>query len=222
MFLPDIIIYQFFINEFSEVARSSSEILKSIGLLPKTDSRRKLLASRSQVLANAQRFGEIILEKSTGKPSAYRASKSLLKYYKAGENNIYSPERLAQVQYYLEGMKQKSQDIGAEFICLFVPGAIAVSQPEHIAYFPWGQDIADPDKFDMARPLRQLKEITDPLEIKVVDLTPLLKNHKEQPVYYPRSWHWNREGHKIVANKLLEVVVNMDSQQKAGIFICLD
>jgi len=41
--------------------------------------------------------------------------------------------------------------------------------------------------------------IKEQFGIPMVDLTPSLKFHPVQPVYFPESWHWNKEGHKVVA-----------------------
>jgi hypothetical protein len=135
-----------------------------------------------------------------GVPEKWRYSKSLLGYYKTGENHFYSEESRAAIGYYLKSMNSICKQSQADLIIYFVPGAVAVSQPSNIAYFPAGENLANQSKYDLALPLRNLKKIAESLEIPVVDLTPSLKAHPVQPVYFPESWHWNKEGHKVVAD----------------------
>jgi hypothetical protein len=47
-----------------------------------------------------------------------------------------------------------------------------------------------------------LKKIANSLRVPVVDLTPYLKEHSKQPVYFPKSCHWNKEGHRAVVDAI--------------------
>jgi hypothetical protein len=96
-------------------------------------------------------------------------------------------------------MQSASEQAGAALVVYFVPGAVAVSRPEDVDYFPWGEDLRDTTRYDLERPLRTLRELAAPLGVPVVDLTPDLRAHPRQPVYFPGSWHWNEEGHGVVA-----------------------
>jgi len=196
---PDIVIYEFFINEFQEATLSAEDRLKGIGFIRQYRTSYQKLLSRSQAIANLKKFQSRLKESIKGAPERWRYFKSLLNYYATGENNIYSGESLAAIRHYLKSMNSVCQQFKAGFIIYFVPGAVAVSQPSDIAYFPAGQDVTDRSKYDLTRPLRNLHIIADPLGIPVVDLTPALKSHAAQPVYFPDSWHWNEEGHKVVA-----------------------
>lgn len=203
LFRPDIVVYQFFINEFEEVNAGAEERLRSIGLI--TDlSRIEREIFGSQVLAHEKRLERKLKEMAGGKSSNYRYEKSLLRFYEK-EGGICSDETtLRRLREKLAGMQQASREYGAAFVVLFVPGQAAVSSPADIAHFPAGLDTGDSSRFDMELPFRKLSEITDALGIPLIGLTPYLKSHPAQPVYFPESWHWNREGHKAASQALFE------------------
>jgi hypothetical protein len=205
---PDIVIYEFFINEFGEATLSPQDRLKSIGFISEDKTAFQKLLKRSQVVANFRKIQSQLKEAIRGAPERWRYSKSLLGYYKTGENRYYSEESLAAIQHYLESMNSVCRQFQADLIVYFVPGAVAVSQASDIAYFPAGENLTDRSKYDLALPLRNLCKIADPLGIPVVDLTPSLKAHSVQPVYFPESWHWNKEGHKIVADVIAKDLLN--------------
>jgi hypothetical protein len=96
-------------------------------------------------------------------------------------------------------MNELCLDFDATLVVYFVPGAVEVSVPADIAYFPWDQNLLDKSKFDLDRPYANLIEIADKLQIQTTSLKEHLKQNPNQPVYFPESWHWNQEGHRIVA-----------------------
>ena len=201
---PDLVIYQFFINEFQEVHLRPEDRLKNIGLIPNRNSFRMQLIERSQLNAHFQNIQRRIQEPITGRPSDYRFGKSLLSFYETGDSRYYSPDKLDVLQDYLKRMKDVCTRNGAKMIVYFVPGAVAVSEPADIHYFPWDQDLSDASKYDLDRPLKNLQRLAGMVGLPVVDLTTVLKNHKIQPVYFPDSWHWNPEGHKVVADAIYD------------------
>jgi hypothetical protein len=149
-----------------------------------------------------------LLEIITGEPSHYRYWKSLLRFYETGENDLYEGAKLEVVQDYLRRMEATCKRYGAEMIIYYVPGAVEVSKPEQIAYYPWNQDIFEKSEFDPERPLMNLRKLASKVSVPVVDLTKALKSYPDQPVYFPKSWHWNAKGHEVaaaaIANDLLQ------------------
>jgi lysophospholipase L1-like esterase len=204
LFKPDIVVYQFFINEFEEAQVKPEERLKNIGLIKRNSSSCHNIFESSQLIAHYRFFYEDVKEKITRKPAGWRYWKSLLNFYRVGENGFYGESDLLKVRSYLNEMNQLCKQIGAEFVIYYVPGAIAVSKISDISYFPWDQDVFDRLKYDLERPWRHLVEMSLKLSIPVVDLTPNLKSHPVQPVYFPESWHWNKEGHQVVARTISE------------------
>jgi len=143
-----------------------------------------------------------ISEHLTGKPAPWRYSKALLEYYRAGDNSLYYDESIAKVRSYLIEMNAVAKTTGSRMVLCFVPGAVQVSKPSDINYFPWDQDLSDKALYDLERPLSSLKVLAQSIGIPLVDLTPYLKEAPDQPVYFPDSWHWNEKGHAVVARTL--------------------
>jgi hypothetical protein len=201
---PDIVVYEFFINEFHEQRLTAEERLTNIGLISGNGSIRHRVFVRSQVVAHARQLAARLRELVTGKPGYWRFSKSLLYFYKTGENHFYTEENLALLKSNLNAMNDECRNVSAQFVVFFVPGAVAVSKPADIDYFPWDQKLSDHPIYDLERPYRILRKITDELKIPAIDLTPYLRKHQKQPVYFPGSWHWNHEGHKVVAGAIAQ------------------
>ena len=159
------------------------------------------------VLEHGRRAYIRIKELATGQPDGWRHWKSLLGFYKTGENKHYSPESIDKVRSYLESMNGVCHENGCRFVIYFVPGAIAVSKPADIAYFPRGEDLSNKKLYDLDRPFLTLKTMANQLNIPLVDLTPYLRRSKKQPVYFPESWHWNNEGHQVVAGVIAQDLI---------------
>ncbi|MBD3321459.1 MAG: hypothetical protein GF350_10240 [Chitinivibrionales bacterium] len=175
--------------------------MKNIGLLQESHNPRDLIQN-TQLLAYLASAKNRFSEWRKGRPGQWRFSKSLLKLYNAGANPYYSAENITRLRSYLKAMDIMCKKCRSEFVVVFVPGAVAVSDPKDIDYFPWGEDLADTSKYDMNRPNEVLKSLTTKLRIDLLDLTDTLRRHSDQPVYFERSWHWNKEGHRLVSNAL--------------------
>jgi peptidoglycan/LPS O-acetylase OafA/YrhL len=207
MLQPDLVVYEFFINEFEEVQIDPVDRLKGIGLITEGASRHRRLFSTSQINAHLSRARERASETLRNKPGGWRYGKSLLQFYETGRRQMYGPENLALLGRYLAEMKSACQRHGAELVIYFVPGAVAVSKPEHIDYFPWGVDLSDRSIYELDRPLNALRGLAAEIGLPVVDLTSHLKSNTVQPVYFPGSWHWNPEGHRVVASVIHDDIV---------------
>ena len=204
IYKPDIVLYEFFINEFQEVSISRDERLESIGLMPRHKSMRRNIFARSQALIHLQKLILDLKERRSGIPASWRYFKSLLFLYQTGNNRYYSVQTKIELAQHLNAMHVTCEENGAKFIIYFVPGAVAVSKTSDITYFPWTEDLSDIEKYDLDRPWHALLSLTADRDVPVFDLTTFLRNSNIQPVYFPESWHWNRDGHKLVAGVIAE------------------
>ncbi len=221
LFKPDIVVYQFFVNEFSEVNTTPVRRRQGIGLEPLYSLQQINLIEYSQIIRH---LGEgmyaitdhfirnyadnsvlhryalqvfHILEKMTG---GWRYRNAQLQFYRKDDSKkLYGKKHLDKLSNYLRQIQQTCQETGAKLIIYFVPAAITVSSPEYIAHYPWDQNIHDQSIYDLNQPIGHLRKIAGKLGIDVVDLTQALKDNPGQPVYFPGSWHWNKEGHRAVA-----------------------
>ncbi len=201
LFRPNLVLYQFFINEFEEIQLSRPGRLEDIGLIshwPKLER----LAYGSQIFTYAYRAERALKEKIRHRPNTSGYYKSLADFYEKGNERYYSDTVIQKMRRTLYAMQKECSAYGARFVLVFVPGQIAVSAPEDIAYFPKGANLSDTLNFDLDQPLKYTRQIARELEIPLADLTPFLREHPRQPVYYRESWHWNPEGQQVVATAL--------------------
>ena len=205
---PDIVIYQFFINEFDEVNLTREQRLSSIGFISDAKYPWHEVLRRSQLKARLGMLLRSAEETLLRRSARWRYEKALLPFYESGDNWLYSQENLEEVGFYLGAMNNVCNSIGASFVIYFVPSAVEVSDPSHIPYLPRDLDLADVTRFDFHRPYASLRLITDALDIPAVNLRAPLKEHPTQPVYFPESWHWNQEGHRVVARYIAKDLSN--------------
>lgn len=201
---PDIVIYEFFVNEFKEVNFSPEQRLTEIGLQPTDHSLVLAFLRQSQVLAQGRRFRAFLTEQITDAPAEWRYAKALLEYYRAGENVLYSEETIKKLGSYLGAMAKVAQDGHSRLVIFFVPAAVAVSRPSELEYFPWGEDLHDLTRYDLNRPFRSLQRLAQDLDVPAIDLTPYVQSTLPQPVYFRESWHWNEEGHRVASRAMVE------------------
>ncbi len=195
---PDLVIWQFFINEFEEINVSKEERLKSIGLIHK-ESKVKDLLDRSQF---AEHVNRLKIKSTKKERDIYNYNKSLAYFYDKSAN-VYDEETILKLKECISSIKKSVKKFDANLLILFVPGQLAVSSPEHIDYYPHHLDISSP-RFDFELPNRIFNLVAYEKEISYIDLTDTLKQHPVQPVYFPESWHWNKEGHQVVANFIMK------------------
>jgi peptidoglycan/LPS O-acetylase OafA/YrhL len=204
---PDIVIYEFFINEFEEVNITPDERRKNIGLTSNLSDVKRYF-NNSQVIAHLTKYKSTITEFIKENPRNWRYWKSLLYFYEKDDNQLYSDENINRVMQYLQSMDSLVRENSGKMLICFVPGAVAVTKKKDMNYFPLKLDLPDTIKFDFTMPLKALKRITDTLQVPVYDLSDTLRLHPIQPVYFPDSWHWNKEGHKVAAKAIREYLIN--------------
>jgi len=82
---------------------------------------------------------------------------------------------------------------------MYVPGQIEVAKPTDMTYYPQAENVSDTNEFSFNRPQNIVKDLCTAKQIGFLNTTSYLKTYPTQPVYFPESWHWNKEGHKAAA-----------------------
>ena len=103
-------------------------------------------------------------------------------------------------------MKTAADRNGAKLIIYYVPASIVVSDPEKLEYNFWEADIHDTTRFDINRPYEILQTLCNNNKIPVFNMTKALKSYPAETVYFRGSWHWNKYGHKAVADELTKII----------------
>lgn len=200
VFKPNIVVYEFFINEFEEASLTPKKRLQSIGFIPRPGEQKTIkLIDISQFLYRFNKIVNSFNKKSYVGKSEWKYTKSFLHYYEKDNNKFYDTKHLSKVAGYLKNIKETCKRYNVDIKIYFVPGQIAVSKPKDISYYPDNVDLTDSSQFDMNKPNNAFYEIAESLGLKYLDLTKALKTSPEQPLYYRDSWHWNPKGHETVA-----------------------
>jgi peptidoglycan/LPS O-acetylase OafA/YrhL len=199
---PDVIVDEFYINEFSDIAVSPDGFRHSIGLDLANRSLANRLRDRSQLRARFVWIERAARESLNGRPAEWRYRLEQLDYYRAGENALYDSATTRRLVDALTGMKHTADSAGAQLLIVFVPGAIAVSDSTQQPHFPRGENLHDIRAYDLVRPYRALRQITDSLGIRTLDLSGDLRASVAQPTYFPASWHWTAAGHRVAATAI--------------------
>jgi peptidoglycan/LPS O-acetylase OafA/YrhL len=198
---PDLIINQFFVNEFLEINSELHSRNRGIGFFM-IDQKYHYYLSNRQLPEHFRRRMRSVFARDMD----LIAWKSLLRFYEK-DSPLYHDSVLVKIDNYFEEVRSLSAEKGWELLVMFVPGQITVSAPEHMVYFPWHLDLSDTSAFDFERPNLLISSMCREKGIHFLDVTNQMRQHPVQPLYYPESWHWNAEGHKVVAKVLAERVL---------------
>ena len=201
-FRPDVIVDQFYVNEFTDVTATTAEFRESIGLNLASHGIIRRARDRSQLKTRIGRMEHAALETLTGHPAPWRYQLAMLDYYRTGDNPIYGAPTMRATADALAGMKQAADSSGSRLVVAFVPAAVAVADPSRLPHLPAGENPRDPREYDLARPYRALHQIADSLGIATLDLTGALRASAAQPTYFSASWHWTAAGHRAAAEAI--------------------
>jgi hypothetical protein len=200
---PRVVVYQFYVNEWSDILVDSASRRRAIGLIPSHHGRAALLY-RSQLATHLAEDYDDVVSRLRGTMSRRQRWKLLLEYYRRGPNALYAPDNVARMTSFLTSIRDIAHAQGADLVLMFVPGAVQVSRPSDLAYLPRsGGPLSDKTNYDVDRPLSELRPLATSVGIPILDLTDSLRAHAPQPVYYRDAWHWNAEGHRAAAGALI-------------------
>jgi peptidoglycan/LPS O-acetylase OafA/YrhL len=198
---PDVVVNQFFVNEYSDINDIPEKKQKGIGFNSKY-TRNSKLTIRAQTPVHAL----FLIKDITGRDNKYRYYKSLLNLYEK-KSSLFSDSVQTKMGSYLDLMSDLCANKNSEYVIMYVPGQIEVSKPAHISYFPYNENINDTAKFDFNLPESIIQKLCGNKNIKFLNTKEYLKNYTTQPLYFEESWHWNKEGHRAVAIFLADYLV---------------
>lgn len=201
---PDIFINQVFINEFEEINLRGEQRHASIGFRDLTP--RERIFSGSQIPQQLKTKVSELLKNQTYKRNAY--NKSLIQFYEL-KSDYYSDGNISRMNDYFKKMSELCRARKCRFFVLYAPGQIEVSAPEMISYYPGHLDLKDTNKYDFMLPLNAYKNLCRSNGIVFLNPLDTLKANPVRPVYFRNSWHWNEEGHKVIAGFLEDIIAGI-------------
>jgi hypothetical protein len=201
---PDIIINEMFINEFLEINFTRDERLSEIGLLD-NGSKNIRIREKLMIMGNFQLAIQIpfYLKNLAGANENYNYNKSLMFFYEK-DSPFYNDSVITKLNNFIVNMKEICFNHQTELIVMGVPGQVEVTDPKYIYYFPKSVNLNDTVVFDLNKPLLIFENLCKNNNIKFLNSKIILKNSAIQPLYFEKSWHWNKNGHKVIAGYLSE------------------
>ncbi len=206
---PDVIIDQFFMTEFDWMMQTPEERLQGIGRERKEGSRLRELRNSLQLPRRWSFARQRLNEVMTGKPSEWRFSKALLRYYRTDSNSTYRDERLLKLQEYYLAVAATAGAIHAKALVLYVPGAVEVQATQTLEYFPWTEDLTDRSRYDLDQPGHFLMEAVGASNLPAYSLKAALQASPDLP-YFAASWHWTKAGHRVAADAVVELLAKQN------------
>jgi len=193
---PDLIINQIFVNEFAEINLDRTKRLRDIGFKEYPWAVEKFWYSQLSIHTLNT------IKNWLDKPNPSHSENQSLLFFYEKESSLYSDSIISKMDNYFENVKEISRQTNSDLMVMYVPGQIEVSKPDHIDHFPHHINIKDTSAYDLNRPDNIIQDLCKKHNIKLFDTEEVLSKHPNQPVYFPKSWHWNNEGHKVIANEL--------------------
>ncbi len=191
---PDIVINQFFVNEFEDINILKTARRADIGFFLDSSFLQNYFGD-DQTPLQLNRFAQAkfgVVNKS------YRYNKSLLFFYEK-DAHYYDDTVINKISSYFDRMHYLCTINNAKYIVMYVPGQIEVSKPKDISYYPYFENLNDTSVFNFKQPQKVTCDLCVKKNIYYINTTPYLKNYPDQPVYFRESWHWNKEGHRAIA-----------------------
>lgn len=196
---PDIVLNEFFVNEYDDITVTPKERMENIGFFVDRSFKKKYFGN-----TQTPNFLNNLLQEKTGRVSnTFKYNKSLLFYYEK-DAPYYSDSVINKMSAYFDSMKNLCAAHHARFMVMYVPGQIEVANPKDMVYYPYAEKINDTTEFDFNRPQKIANTLCVAKGIDFLNTSSYLKAYPTQPVYFPESWHWNAAGHKAAAEFLTE------------------
>jgi peptidoglycan/LPS O-acetylase OafA/YrhL len=194
---PDIFLNEVFINEFQEINLDSTARLASLKF--------SKLAFREELFSGCQlpdqisyKIHKLLKDKQYLNYTYY---KSLVFFYEK-QSDLFSNGNISKLDDYFLNVKSLCESKNCDVIVLFAPGQLEISKPDDIDYYPYHISLGDTTRYDLNLPGNILKKLAYNADIKYLNPSIALKSNNMQPVYFRESWHWNPEGHKVIADFL--------------------
>lgn len=201
---PDLVINQFFVNEFEEVNIELGGRNAGIGFDLKKSARQYYFGNTQVPVHYVRKFyGSFNHE-----DRSFNYRKSLISFYEKN-SHFYADSILEKIDRYFDKINELCTEKNCKLLIMFVPGQIVVSDPGYISYFPSWVDLSDTSLYSPDKPNRIIEKMCSSKNIPFTDVTEPLKKHKPQPVYFTGSWHWNEEGHRVAAGMLEDAMKKM-------------
>jgi peptidoglycan/LPS O-acetylase OafA/YrhL len=199
---PDVVLIGFFVNEYTDVTRSTEDFQSSIGF----GQADPFGLSATLRLSHLRKFVQYkirdpLVETLKGEPNPLGY---LLGNFAVLESDGIDSNQAAAVDEYLKRIVAVADDIGAEARLVLIPAPPQICGPEDLHYYPKGVDVSS-DAYDLDAPQRITTAIADSVGVEVTDLRPMLASLPGCP-YFDFNMHWKASTHRAVGAYVADLV----------------
>ncbi len=196
---PDVVVVEFFVNEFQEVRDSNADFANRVGFgtPPPFGLRSFLTMAHFQMVARElmlSRVWELL------RGTMHWRGHGLGNYFSiARENESFMRDSVPLIRDRMESISEVCRRTASELVVVLVPASVQVAHHEDLRYLPRTIDLSDESKWDLDQPQRMTIEILDDLGIDYIDLREPLRAAADGRPYHPTNMHWTEFGHEVVA-----------------------
>jgi peptidoglycan/LPS O-acetylase OafA/YrhL len=202
---PNLIIVEVFVNDFQDATWTNEDFQYNIGFYNDApdgiSSILKLESLRSWIDLNIK---QKLKETLRGEPNAqgyFLGHVATLERSDLG----YLIDAGDIVKDDLQQIQSLAEQSGTPVVIVMVPSSVQVCSASNLDYYPRHIDLNDTTRFDVDQPQRIMSGITDSLGLPFFDLRNAL-SASGGCLYQPRNMHWLADGHRVVANYLVDVL----------------
>ncbi|MFO7780491.1 MAG: acyltransferase family protein [Spirochaetia bacterium] len=204
VYLPDLIVVGFFVNEFFDVTRSNEQYASSIGFDRRSQSGVYSVLRMVHTRRLIRRFVfDWAPAVAAGKPTSSARMFGNFNAFEI-ENRATLEGNAGLVEAHLASISDVAKDLGSQVLVVLVPASVQVRRPEDLAYITRGADPAASPSYDLDQPHEIAMGILQKLGLPYFDLRPVLCG--PDCYYAPRNMHWTEEGHEVVARAVAEAI----------------
>jgi len=216
VYKPDLVMAEFFVNDFDDVLESAS-LKKSIGEdLPPADGWNSLFHLTHLKHFIQYRFIEPASAKLINRKAWYEYFLGNFAALEKGRISLQGKiGKITDMRFH--SIKNICDENGSRLLLVLVPAPIQVCGRVDLKYYPPNVNILDTGKFDFYQPQRIMKELADKENIPYIDLLPFLKDIPDGCPYQPRNMHWTVQGHEVVGQYLAEEVGKIFDLDKSDV-----
>lgn len=207
MYHPDLVITEWFTNDFGDVLTSDSTFQKQIGFgKPGPNSLSSFLQLKNLRQWLKLDVKEPLQNTLTGTPLPATASFARLNDFKLTGPAL-KPDAESAMEADYAGMAKVSKASNASFAVMMVPASIQVCSKSDLGYSFKGTNVADSSIYDLSAPQANAMNALRAAGVtNIVDLTAALHAAPACP-YQSHNMHWTVEGHTIAASTMAQNVV---------------
>lgn len=195
---PDIILMEFFVNDYQDVLESDDQFRADLGLGRPDPNGWQALVSMQQLSEWFKLEGRVLKARLAHKPDPVAAAFGDLAAFDRQRAGL--AKSRVDTQARLREIEEIAGRIGARVIIAMAPSSLQVCRSGDLGYETRGL-LSDTVRYDPELPQRMTHEIADSLGITYIDLRPLLSAEAPCP-YQPHNMHWTQAGHELVARYL--------------------